>query len=229
MFCQRHRLGGHNGWHMPCDTNVPAHCHLHITQGKWELREKGHAQGHTASRVQASQHHLLSQGARTSVWEETLHNSLKAGVGEGKFQAEGTQPNHRGVAGPGCWAAGQQASSGELSAMKIPQGTLVAPYPVAISGQPITRHPWNIPDLLDPVRDVSPEQRGIWTLQWHHLLTLPGTPRHPCTPGPPRRALHPARVQHRILLCHGRRGHEVFPQSEDTAMGHAAGPGAESV
>lgn len=79
------------------------------------------------------------------------------------------------------------------SAMKIPQGTLVAPYPVAILGQPMpTRHPWSIPDLLDSVRDASPEQRGIWTPPWHHLLTLPGTPHHPCTSGPSRRALHPA-------------------------------------
>lgn len=181
MLCRRYGLGGHSGWHMPCDTNVPAHCHLHITQGKWELRGKGHAQGHTASRgVQASQHHRLSQGARTIVCEETLHNSPKAGVGQCKVQAEGTQPEHRGAAGPGCWAAGQQASSGELSAMKIPQGTLVAPYRLAISRPPTaTRHRWNIPILQAPVCDVFPEQRGIWTPPWHHLLTLPGTSCHP--------------------------------------------------
>lgn len=62
----------------------------------------------TSGGVQAPQHHLLSYGARKSIWEGTLHNVPKGVEREGKVQAEGTQPEHRWAAGPGCWAAGQK-------------------------------------------------------------------------------------------------------------------------
>lgn len=103
--------------------------------------------------------------------------------------------------------------------MKKPQGRLVAPHLLALSGPPTpTRHPWNCPLLQSPAHDMSP---GISLQSKEEYGPHRGTTCLHCqgphvTLGLLRRALRPACVQHRILLCHGCWGHEVFPHHMKT-------------